>query len=110
MRLLMYMYTNHKLYTHHEQDAEVGQFSKEILHADRVGVKGKKAAYALVELLHVLVHRGQFFILLPGMLAEAVKKDRVKEKGEKHVSNTDKTYLKATLISDIMTLHKYVYL
>lgn len=63
----------YKIYTHHEEDAEVGQFSEEILHTDWVGVKGKIAANALVELLHVLVHRGQFFILLAGMLAEAVR-------------------------------------
>lgn len=55
---------NHNLYTHHEEDAEVGEFAEEILHTDRVGVKGQIAADALVEFLHVLVHRGQFFILL----------------------------------------------
>ena len=88
----MYMHTKHKVCTHHEQDAEVGQFSEEILHADRMGVKGKIAAYALVELLHVLVHRGQFFILLPGMLAETVRRteSRKKRKGEKYISHKDR--------------------
>lgn len=60
--------------THHEEGAEVGQISKEVLHADRVGVKGEEAAEALVEFLHILVHHSQLFILLPGMLAEAVKR------------------------------------
>lgn len=44
--------------THHEESAEVGQISKEVLHADGVGVKGKEVAEAFVELLHVLVHLG----------------------------------------------------
>lgn len=60
--------------THQEEDAEVGQLSKEVLHADRVRVKGEETAEAFVELLHVLVHHGQLFVLLPGMLAEAVRR------------------------------------
>lgn len=67
-------------HTHHEQDAEVGQISEEILHADGVGVKGEIAADVLVELLHVLVHGGQLFILLPSMLAEAVREDQESRK------------------------------
>lgn len=62
-----------KLDTHHEEEAEVGQLSKKVLHADRVGVEGKIVADTLVELLHVLVHGGQFLVLLPGMFAEAVR-------------------------------------
>lgn len=73
--------------THHEEDAEVGQFSKEVLHADWVGVKRKVVADALVEFLHVLVHCGQFFILLPGMFAEAVRRS-VKGKLEQNVFHT----------------------
>lgn len=98
------MYINHNLYTYQEEDAEVGQLSKEILHADWVGVKGEITAYALVELLHVLVHRGQLFILLPGMLGEAVRRT-VKEKGERlwriHISYTEKTHSKCAVISNI---------
>lgn len=96
----MYMHTSRDFYTHHEEHAEVGQFSEEILHADRVRVKGKKAPYALVELLHVLVHRGQFLVLLPGMLAEAVRR----------TESRHKTCLKHTVISDIMAPRKYVHL
>ena len=60
--------------THHEEGAEVGQISKEVLHADGVGIKGEEVAEAFVELLHVLVHHGKFFILLTGMFAEAVRR------------------------------------
>lgn len=66
--------------THQEEDAEVGQISKEVLHADRVRVKGKEIAEAFVELLHVLVHHGQLFVLLPGMLAEAVRRAESRKK------------------------------
>lgn len=100
MRLFMYMHINHNLYTHHEEDAEVGQFSEEILHTDRVGVKGKKAPYALVELLHVLVHRGQFFILFPGMLAEAVRRTESRE-NEKNMSQTQTEHILNILQSAI---------
>lgn len=98
-----------KQYTHHKEHAEVGEFSEEILHADRVRVKGEVAAYALVKLLHVLVHQGQFFILLSGMLGEAVRRTELRRK-EKHVCNTDKRHLKATVINNIMTPRKYVHL
>lgn len=107
----MYLHTKHEIFTHHEEDAEAGQISEELFHTDRVGVKGKVAAYALVQLLHVLVHRRQFFILLPGMLAEAVKRTELREKREKHGSHTDKTDIsKATVISTIMTAHKHIHL
>lgn len=56
----------HTVYaTYHEEEAEVGQFSEEVLHTDRLRVECKKAAGVLVELLHVFVHGGQFFILFP---------------------------------------------
>lgn len=104
------IYTNHELlYTHHEEDAEVGQFSEEILHAHRMRVKGKKAAYVLIKLLHVLVHGGQFFILLPGMLAEAVGRTESRKKRENHHHHHLKHKQKATVISD-MTPHKCVHL
>lgn len=74
--------------THQEEDAEVGQISKEVLHADRVRVKGKEIAEALVELLHVLVHHGQLFILLPGMLAEAVRRTESRKKEVVHTGST----------------------
>lgn len=102
------MCTDFKLYTHHEEDAEVGQFSKEILHADRVRVKGKIAAYALEELLHVLVHGGQLFILLPGMLAEAVRRTESRNKKANH--HHLKHRHKATVISKIMAPRKYAHL
>lgn len=70
----MLKYEDFPCATHHEEGAEVGQISKEILHADGVGVKGKEVAEAFIELLHVLVHHGELFILLPGMFAEAVRK------------------------------------
>ncbi len=88
----MYMHTKHKLYTYHEEDAEVGQLSKEIFYADRVGVKGKIAAYVLVELLHVLVHRRQFLILLSGMLAEAVRRTESRE-NKKNTAHTQTKYI-----------------
>lgn len=62
-----------KLNTHHEEEAEAGQLSKKVLHADCVGVESKVVADILVELFHVLVHGGQFLVLLPGMFTEAVR-------------------------------------
>lgn len=76
----MYMHRNEKQYTHHEEEPEACQFSEEILHTEHVGVEGKVAADALVELLHVLVHRWQFLVLLSGMFAEAVRKTELREK------------------------------
>lgn len=71
MHSYVYMFTC--VCTHHEEDAEVGKISKEILHAQRVGVKSEVAAGVLVELLHVLVHGGELLILLTRMFAEAVR-------------------------------------
>lgn len=81
--------------THQEEDAEVGQISKEVLHADRVWVKGKEIAEALVELLHVLVHHGQLFVLLPGMLAEAVRRTESRKKEVVCTANIPKTHIKS---------------
>lgn len=92
---------NLKVCTYHEEHAEVGQFSEEFFHTDRVGVKGKKTAYIFIQLLHVLVHGGQFFILLPGTLAEAVRSRESRKKGERHVSNIHKAYSK--IISNIIS-------
>lgn len=74
--------------THQEEHAEVGQFSEEILHADRVRVEGEVAADALVQLLHVLVHRGQLLVLLSRMFAEAVGKEESRE-----IKKEEKTHL-----------------
>lgn len=74
------MYKNQNLCTYHEEHAEVGQFSEEFFHTDRVGVKGEITSYILIQLLHVLVHGGQLFILLPGMLAEAVRRTESRKK------------------------------
>lgn len=86
---------NQKVCTYHEEHAEVGQFSEEFFHTDRVGVKGKITAYIFIQLLHVLVHGGQFFILLPGTLAEAVRSRESRKKGERHVSNIHEAYSKS---------------
>lgn len=96
-------------YTHHEEDAEVSQLSEEILHTHRMRVKGKIAANALIKLLHVLMHGGQFFILLPGMLAEAVRGTQSRKKG-KNCHHHHKHRQKATVISRIMIPRKYVHL
>lgn len=81
--------------THQEEDAEVGQISKEVLHADRVRVKGKEIAEAFVELLHVLVHHGQLFILLPGMLAEAVRRAESRKKEVVFTADISNTHIKS---------------
>ena len=71
------------LCTHHEERAEVGQVSEEVLGAEGVWVKGVEAAQVLVELLHVLVHGGELLVLLPRMLAEAVQAGRGQESRRK---------------------------
>lgn len=73
--------------THHEEDAEVGQLPEEVLHADRVGVKGEEAADGLVELLHVLMHGRQLFVLLPRVLAEAVRAPESRKRRKTFISN-----------------------
>lgn len=101
---------NQKVCTYHEEHAEVGQFSEEFFHTDRVGVKGKITAYTFIQLLHVLVHGGQFFILLPGTLAEAVRRRESRKKGERHVSNIHKAYSKSYCnnLQYNLTSHKHV--
>lgn len=69
------------LFTHQKEEAEVGQVSEEVLHAEDLRVEGKITTRVLVELLHVLVHDGQLLVLLPRMLAEAVGGTRLRKKG-----------------------------
>lgn len=103
-------YKNHKLlYTHHEEDAEVSQLSEEILNAHRMRVKREIAADVLKELLHVLVHGGQFFILLPGILAEAVRRmeSRKKDWYHHHLKHMQKGYY-AQLHNDISQICSFM--
>lgn len=91
---------NCEISTHQEEHAEVGQFSKEFLQADSVRVKGKVAAEALVELLHVLVHGGEFLVLLSSVLAEAVRgkkksRKRKRDSGLKHSENMFKANVRS---------------
>lgn len=59
--------------THQKQSSEVAQITEEFFYAYCFGIKGKVFSQVLIQLSHVVVHVGQFFILLSGTLSKAVR-------------------------------------
>lgn len=58
--------------THQKQSSKVAEITKKFFYAHCLRVKDEVFSEILIELDHVVVHGGQFFILVSGTLCKTV--------------------------------------